>query len=154
MADKTCFLCKEKKPLKSFGKRKASPDGLQYQCRECISQYERNGNRPSRQPEYRAKYFQEKEKGSESYLKNTRRAHLKKMYGITPEIYEKMRSQQKGKCGMCGKIPKKRLAVDHDHSTDKIRGLLCFKCNTFIGYIETSRDIVEEATIYLEKYCE
>ena len=153
MAEKRCKLCKEKKSLESFGKRKASKDGLQYQCRQCIRE-QVDRNMPSRQSKYRAEYFQKKYKGSESYWKNTRRAHLKRKYGITPETYEGLLSQQEGKCGMCGETPRLRLVVDHDHNTDKVRGLLCFKCNTFIGYIETSKDIVGEAMVYMEKYCE
>ena len=59
---------------------------------------------------------------------------LKRRYGITPEQYDKMLERQGGGCAVCGKAPKpgaRRLAVDHDHSTKVVRGLLCFTCNKY-----------------------
>lgn len=152
MATKICIRCKKTKPTEGFYKQQREKDGLSCYCIECVQ--EKRKEQPSRQSEYRAKYFQERYKGSESYQKTTRKAHLKKAYGITPAIYEEMISQQKGKCAMCGVVPDVRLVVDHDHFTDKVRSLLCFKCNTFIGFIETSEEIMEQARVYLENYCE
>lgn len=44
--------------------------------------------------------------------------------------YDKMLAAQGGKCAICKRPPKsRRLAVDHDHKTGKVRGLLCFRCN-------------------------
>jgi hypothetical protein len=66
-----------------------------------------------------------------------RKHHLKKRYGITPEDYDRMLKKQRGRCAICGKPPKKnRLAVDHCHNTNKIRGLLCAACNRTLGWAE------------------
>ena len=55
---------------------------------------------------------------------------LRRLYGITLRQYRKMLKRQKGVCAVCGKPPKKvSLNVDHDHETDRVRGLLCFFCN-------------------------
>lgn len=60
-----------------------------------------------------------------------RRAHLWKCFQITLEEYEEILEAQGGACACCHRKPKpgKSLAVDHDHKTGLIRGLLCFMCN-------------------------
>lgn len=68
------------------------------------------------------------------YAKNYR---LKMRYGITLEEYDRLFELQHGVCAICGEIQiGKRLAVDHDHKTGQIRGLLCYRCNIFAGLIE------------------
>lgn len=60
-----------------------------------------------------------------------RATRLAAVFSITPEEYDLILEAQQGTCGICDKPPKvgKRLAVDHDHTTGFIRGLLCFFCN-------------------------
>ncbi len=66
-----------------------------------------------------------------------RKYQLKKLYGLTLEMYDAMLKRQGGRCYICHKRPKKgrQLAVDHDHtkvgcrSVDRVRGLLCTNCN-------------------------
>ena len=50
-------------------------------------------------------------------------------------------------CSKCGR----RLSVDHDHKTGKIRGLLCGNCNLMIGYARENLDIMHKAALYIEK---
>lgn len=61
------------------------------------------------------------------------RAHeamVAKTYGITGDDYDALLKRQGGKCAICRARPKsKRLAVDHDHKTGAVRGLLCSRCN-------------------------
>lgn len=83
--------------------------------------------------------------------------HLIRKFGITIEEYNLMFEAQDGKCAICkeketthsrgGSAPQ-RLAVDHDHTTNVIRGLLCFKCNTTLHYFENNK----EAIINIENY--
>lgn len=59
--------------------------------------------------------------------------NLKYRYGITPEIYYEILKRQGNKCAICGKKQrdeKRRFAVDHNHQTGFIRGLLCNYCNS------------------------
>lgn len=57
-------------------------------------------------------------------------AMIEKTYGLTPEQYDELLKRQGGKCAICRARPKsKRLAVDHDHGTGEVRGLLCSRCN-------------------------
>lgn len=64
---------------------------------------------------------------------------IRRLYGITPEIYRALEIAQQGECAMCGTLPTRaRLGVDHNHSTGAVRGLLCRACNTMVGYLEGS----------------
>jgi hypothetical protein len=57
-------------------------------------------------------------------------AMVAKTYGITGDDYEALLERQGGKCAICRARPKsKRLAVDHNHKTGAVRGLLCSRCN-------------------------
>jgi Recombination endonuclease VII len=58
--------------------------------------------------------------------------------GFTQEDYVKFEKAQGNKCAICNKPPNKvRLALDHDHGTGKARGLLCYSCNTKLGWLES-----------------
>jgi len=62
----------------------------------------------------------------------SRQSRLMKLYGITIEEYDRMLENQKGCCAICDRDAanfKTRLAVDHNHITGEIRGLLCSYCN-------------------------
>lgn len=86
---------------------------------------------------------------------NARNSSFKKWYNLTNLDYNRMFEQQEGKCLICGKHQsefKRRFNVDHDHKTGKIRGLLCFKCNTGIGRFNDNILLLESAIKYLEKY--
>lgn len=55
---------------------------------------------------------------------------IEKTYGLTSEQYDELLRRQGGKCAICRAKPKsKRLAVDHDHKTGEVLGLLCSRCN-------------------------
>jgi len=59
--------------------------------------------------------------------------------GITDEEYERLLAEQEGGCAICGNPPKtRRLSVDHNHRTGKVRGLLCFRCNRALPTYATS----------------
>ena len=79
--------------------------------------------------------------------------YMLNVYGVTVDDYNKMFEDQEGKCAICKKhqieLPKK-LHVDHCHKTKKVRGLLCFKCNTAIGHFEDNPEILKNAVEYLE----
>ena len=72
-------------------------------------------------------------------------------FGITLADYDKMLNNQNGVCAICGKVnlTRRRLAVDHNHKTGKVRGLLCGKCNKAIGLFEDNPEILGKAIKYL-----
>jgi len=79
---------------------------------------------------------------------------LKKKFGITDEEYNKMLVDQNYCCYICQTHEDKldrSLAVDHDHVTGKVRGLLCGNCNRFLGQINDSIETVERMLDYLRK---
>ena len=56
-----------------------------------------------------------------------------KQLGVTDEDYARMLAAQGGGCAICGATPKtRRLHVDHDHRTGRVRGLLCHRCNRYL----------------------
>ena len=69
-----------------------------------------------------------------------------RLYGITVENYNRLFSQQKGKCALCRRTPSHQLHIDHDHRTGEVRGLLCKTCNLTLGYYEKYQD---EIHVYL-----
>lgn len=68
-----------------------------------------------------------------------RQYSLKKLYGLTPEDFNRMFAEQEGRCAIC-KIHQSELKsilyIDHCHETGKIRGLLCPTCNAGVGFLE------------------
>jgi len=78
---------------------------------------------------------------------------LKGTYGISVEQLEAMTQAQGGCCAVCGKRPSYRLGIDHRHGTRQIRGLLCRRCNIFVGYLETGGPgLTAKAVRYLETH--
>lgn len=82
--------------------------------------------------------------------KNPNRANVlrRHAYGIEPEQYDIMFQEQKGLCAICQK--KKKLCVDHDHSTGKVRGLLCHNCNRGLGSFYDNTSFLNKAVEYLQ----
>lgn len=72
---------------------------------------------------------------------------LKKKYNLTEEDFLYLLEKQQNKCYICGKHNSdilRGLAVDHDHITGKIRGLLCSKCNGALGWYENNFEKINE----------
>lgn len=86
-----------------------------------------------------------------------RAGHLKERYGVTSSQYRLMLESQKGGCAICGSTnPKGKgstiyFAVDHDHATGKVRGLLCKNCNTALGLMADNPEILRAGARYLEE---
>ena len=81
-----------------------------------------------------------------SYMQGWR---LKTLWGLSQADYDTMLEQQEGVCFLCKqknryKTAHVKLAVDHDHCTGKIRGLLCNRCNLCLGWFEDLRPQILE----------
>lgn len=151
---KTCSTCYIEKPVAEFGKQSVRPDGLEVACKQCmkaraISRY--------RNPEKRKKILETGARWRERNPDADADKTLRRKYGITLAQYDELFELQGGVCALCkkGETTKRRkkgegrerLAVDHCHDTGRVRGLLCFKCNTAIGSLgdteEDARKVVE-----------
>lgn len=87
-----------------------------------------------------------------------RKTSLKK-YGISPEEYDRLLAEQGGVCAICRKpetVAEKgvvrRLNVDHCHKTNRVRGLLCSRCNILLGYAKDLVGLLRAAAEYLERF--
>lgn len=140
---KICKKCKKEKSLSDFYKDSSKKDGLQNKCKECCK-----------------KYYQSHKKQHKKTMANWRKMNpvaikkhqLTTRYKIPKnkieDVYKKVVN---GQCMICGaKARERSLHVDHDHSTGKIRGVLCVLCNSGIGKLKESKEILLKAITYLE----
>jgi hypothetical protein len=179
---KTCHKCKLEKPLDCFSKDNGNNDGLYSWCKECVSKHNKNNrvhlNSMTRlwranNVEYVRKYSSEYEKNNKQKRSVSRKKRrdadpdkvkhksLLRTFNLALTDYNKMLAEQNNVCAICGKDEvvcfrksnkTMSLAVDHDHKTGKIRGLLCKKCNTAIGMFYDNIDLLTSAIKYLEKH--
>ncbi|WP_327307573.1 endonuclease VII domain-containing protein [Streptomyces sp. NBC_01298] len=77
-----------------------------------------------------------------------RAGHLKRAYGMTEADRDEMIAAQGGVCCICLKAP--AVHVDHCHATGRVRGVLCFNCNTAIGKLGDDPDAARRVVSYLE----
>jgi hypothetical protein len=75
---------------------------------------------------------------------------LKQTYGLSTADYNAMLRQQNGACAICRRTSAERLCVDHCHKTNRVRGLLCRKCNTGLGCYGDDPERIEAAIAYLQ----
>jgi len=119
---------------------------------------------PERAKAYRENYESENReelnrKRREYRKKNpdiTRGQWYRQKYSLSLEEYQRLLDEQHSCCRLCHKPSwecRRRLVVDHDHRTGKVRALLCTTCNILVGYIEKKgRKAVEAAFEYVERY--
>lgn len=79
--------------------------------------------------------------------------HIFKTYGLTKEQYDALYAHHNGKCFICQRATgaTKRLAVDHDHGTGFVRGLLCGPCNKVIGHFRDDPEALQRGAYYLRQ---
>lgn len=114
---------------------------------------------PERVKEQKARYAKKhperdrasKKRYQEKNAAAIREAKYFRQYGITLEEYEALLAKQSGMCAICSKRSKKHLAIDHDHKTGKVRGLLCGRCNLMLGSVADSITLLERAIRYLKQ---
>jgi len=96
------------------------------------------------------------------YTKKYRQKNPGKKYGLTAEEFYALYEQANNKCGICNKPESRmfngkvvRLSIDHKHDeTQKVRGILCTKCNAMIGHADESIEILKSGIQWLEKHAE
>jgi len=139
-ATRICTKCREEFPAtnKYFYKRSGK---LASECKDCsIKRSILWRDKNKRKFLDNCKAYRARNHGR---LKESRRSRgLVNKYGITQLEYDDMLIAQNGVCGICMGKSDKQLAVDHDHKTGRIRGLLCHKCNMSLGVLEDKLEMV------------
>lgn len=137
MSLKVCSFCHRELSLDYFHKDSSSSDNLYCYCKECVSL---KNKKYTRNPE------------------DSRKNHLKKTFNLTEKDYNNLLEKQHGVCAICGK-PEislykgaiRNLAIDHNHKTGEIRGLLCRNCNLGVGYFNDNIETIEKVLQYLKR---
>ena len=123
----TCTKCGKIKTAEEFPPDKRNPrrDGRSSNCRKCAV----DANRRQKYP---------------------------KKFGITLEQYNEMLVAQGGVCAIClqpeAVSREQHLAVDHDHTSNKVRALLCNRCNRALGFMQDNAYLLRAAAAYLEAH--
>ena len=96
-------------------------------------------------------HLQDYKERTKDHRKQRARAHELSRYGLNVDQYETLLKRQNGACAICLRKEKsRRLAVDHDHETQRVRGLLCWWCNNKVVARRTSVEMLRRAVEYLE----
>ena len=133
---KSCATCKTEKPLSLFYGDSRSKDKRAFECKRCSDK---------RSTEWRKQNL-------EKYRTNQRRNRLMRNFGITIPEYDSILEKQDGVCAICGAKQSGghgRFHVDHDHSAESVRGILCFSCNIGLGYFKDNPVFLLAAIKYL-----
>ena len=81
------------------------------------------------------------------------KARLKRKYNLSIEDYEALIETQNNSCKVCGTHAKNnikgKLYIDHCHTTNKVRGLLCMKCNSALGLLNDDKTLIQNLLDYL-----
>lgn len=133
--EKTCSKCGVSKELSQFHKHLYTRDRLQSQCMDCQKATNRE-RYAAKTPEERKAFNRRKQLG---------------IYGLKPEDFDALAAQQGYRCAICQEKPDE-LVVDHDHDTNKVRGLLCHQCNMALGKFRDNIHVLRSAVAYMRKH--
>lgn len=134
---KQCTTCLEFKPEEDFHWHYKNKGIRRLSCKICRSNVEKLRQR------------------TDSYKTKRTNYNLQKAYGISSEQYQEKLKYQNYGCAICKKKQTtKALAVDHCHTTGKIRSLLCGPCNTGLGQFQDNPDLLLKAAEYLKEHNE
>jgi Recombination endonuclease VII len=136
-ATKVCPKCHKEKPRTAFYVRNRVTGKLHSKCKECTDAASR---------EYAAAH-------PDKVKLYDRTKSLRRRYGMEPADFEQRLKEQNGRCALCrGKESYGRsghLHVDHDHETGRIRGLLCYRCNSALAQFGDNAEGIQKAIAYL-----
>lgn len=143
MTVKKCSACHEEKDESEFHKRTASPDGLHYMCKACASMWQKDKNKKNS-----SKKAYERAVKADAHKESSLRRH----YNMSLHEFEILLEKQSSACAICGRSPdgfQRSFAVDHDHVTGVVRGILCPDCNRGLGGFHDDPGILRKAVDYL-----
>lgn len=148
---RTCTVCGILKEDDEFYWHKATNNYCS-ECKCCTRERSKKYRieHPDKIRQMRQNY---KERRKEIRYNTDRKTYLKHKYRINEEQYELMYNSRKGCCDICGKhVDYKKLCIDHNHTSNALRGLLCKDCNLGLGLFKDSIVYLQNAVKYLERY--
>ncbi len=130
------------------------PDGSKW-CPDCgtvksLDEFVRNAGARSGWSAYCKPCHNRRGRASKDKIGGARGYHLKRRYGITAEEADLMLESQGGVCAICRTAP--AAHVDHDHSSGRVRALLCFNCNGGLGQFRDDPAVLQAAVFYVEHH--
>lgn len=138
---KHCRGCNIDKPREHFSRDPCFKDGRTSRCKECAKKaLEAKLQNPEELKKFKERTY------------NAARKHKLKSYNLTLEQFDELVLNQGGMCAICDQDA--HLHIDHDHSTGKVRALLCSNCNRAIGLLKESAEVITKAAEYVKKYSE
>lgn len=154
-----CSKCHMKKEFSNFRRQTSRKDGCQSWCKKCASKrdktYWKKEKNKLRAREYRRTHKEHlSQLRRKRYLNNLPKhkdQQLRRTFGISLDQYNIMLKKQNNKCKICNKEEVgRKLSVDHDHKSGKVRGLLCNHCNRGIGSFYDNPTLLLTAIKYLK----
>jgi hypothetical protein len=122
---KRCGGCRQHRPLEAFHRGAT-------RCRDCKREYDRQRNATNKR-------------------ERQDRARLRR-YGLTALDFDRLWSEQGGRCGACAVTMDDSCHVDHDHRTGAVRALLCGPCNLALGHAGEDPDRLRAVADYAERW--
>jgi hypothetical protein len=168
MAYKKCPKCNETKELTSdnFYNSNQTKSGFKVYCKPCVNRdnYSYDKKNPdqlikrvlksrNRCKESKARHVTAAAEWRNANRETYKNGVLKRKYGITFLEFEEMFNSQEGKCKICYtelELLSKITHVDHCHTSNKVRGILCGSCNVALGHMKDSIAALESAIVYLK----
>lgn len=158
---KKCTECGLEKSRDEFYRNKS---GNSYgRCKKCQNKYslkwrDENEENKKKHSEYVKKWKAEHPEHQREWRKRNadKVANYElKQFGIDYDEYNRIFEKQNGACAICGRNSgKKKLHVDHDHKTGKVRALLCSNCNMSLGLVREDTNVLEKMIRYIFKHKE
>ena len=147
-----CTVCKIEKSLSEYHNApKVKIDGKDSQCKQCKAKKGKEYLKSLPAGVHRSR----RKKYSGEYALNM---NYKRFFGLNLEIVRKMWEEQDRKCASCskeinlgGKDRAMKSNLDHNHTTGKVRGLICNMCNLQVGVLENTKKM-KNLIQYLKKY--
>ena len=135
--NKVCKLCEEEKSITdfyNFNDKWANKSYTSARCKPCHALYKKSNINKSR---------------------NSKAEKLKLRYGLTYDAWEELRESENFACMICGITEEeigRVLDVDHCHTSNKVRGVLCNHCNAMLGHARDNVEVLKAGIEYLTKY--
>ncbi len=149
---KTCTKCKAEMSVEEFSYVKAN-NRLHSWCKVCLAEYSSRYRKVNPKKVKESRRLNRVNNPEKTCLSQSRASAKKLGYAPCTASVEELKAALTGRCHICG-VPEiecaRKLHLDHDHISGNFRGWLCKKCNTAIGMLGDSKEILAVAINYLE----